>query len=98
MKGVAAKKSLLSFHTIDGNHSFTIISVSSIPFQKWNGSYDKEVEGFSHTYQLFCQAKKLSHFPTELYCFGYIFRQDNCLIRPTVVMELTMLPYSKQNL
>ena len=37
MKGVVAKKSLLSFRTIDGNHSFTIISVhnffSRIPFQ-----------------------------------------------------------------
>ena len=48
VKGVVAKKSLLSFHTIDGNHSFTIISVhtffSRIPFLNivdgviWRGS------------------------------------------------------------
>ena len=49
-----------SFHTIDGNHSFTIISVHTFFFKNtiseyWMGSYDEAV-GFSHTDQLFGQA------------------------------------------
>ena len=62
MKGVVAKKSLLSFHTLDGSHSFTIISAHTSFFQEyhfrtlWMGSYDEAVEGFNHTEQLFGQA------------------------------------------
>ena len=33
MKGVAAKKFLLSFHTIDGNHFFAINSVHAFFFK-----------------------------------------------------------------
>ena len=49
------KKSMLSFHTIDGNHSFTIISVHTFFFEStiseycgWDQNYDEAV-GFSHT-------------------------------------------------
>ena len=84
MKGVIAKKSLLSFHTIDGNHSFTIISVHTVLFKKTISEYG----GWGHKVRqwkdlvtsisfLFRQTidtyKKLSHFSTELYCFGYLF-------------------------
>ena len=55
MKGVMAKKSLLSFHTIDGNQC-TYISFQEYHFRILRmGSYGEAVEGFSHADQLFGQ-------------------------------------------
>ena len=53
-----SKKSLLSFHTIDGNHSFTIISVHPFFFKNTISEYCgwDEAVGFIHTDQLFGQA------------------------------------------
>ena len=109
MKGVVAKKSLLSFHTIDGNHLFTIISVHTFFFKNtiseycgWGymaGQCNYSATPISYLVrQMIDTCKKLSHFSTELYCFGHLFWQDNCIICLTVVMGLIMLPYSKQNL
>ena len=83
MKGVIAKKSLLSFHTTDGNillpSSVYIHSFSRIPHFRilWMRSHGEAMEGFSHADQLFGQTndndtyKKpdVSYFSTELYCF-----------------------------
>ena len=39
MKGIAAKKSSLSFHIIDGNYSFTIVSVHTFFFKNTISEY-----------------------------------------------------------
>ena len=86
MKGVITKKSLLSFHTTDGNHLFfTIISVHTFFFKNtrifrilWMGSHGEAAKDLATPInylvrQMIDTCKKLSHFSTELCCFGYLF-------------------------